>query len=46
MNVENITEYDDNDDIIINALKLTIPSGILFLCLISLILYTLIKPLL
>ena len=47
MNITNVTDYDNDDiDIIIQALKLSIPSGILFICLISLIVYTLIKPLL
>ena len=49
---DNITEYDNttdikncNIDIIIPALLFTIPCGISFLCLISLIVYTLVKPL-
>ena len=49
---DNITEYDNttdknncNFDIIIPALLFTIPCGLSFLCLISLMLYTLIKPL-
>ena len=49
---DNITEYDSttdtnncNIDIIIPALLFTIPCGLSFLCLISLMLYTLIKPL-
>ena len=52
MNIVNITDYDnmttnENDiDIIIQALKLSIPGGILFIFLISLMVYTLIKPLL
>ena len=48
----NITEYDNttdindcNIDIIIPALLLTIPCGLSFLCLISLMVYTFIKPL-
>ena len=45
MNVENITDYDNNTDIIIHALKLSIPGGILFICLLSLIVFTLISPL-
>ena len=45
MDVENITEYDDNNDIIIQALKLSMPSGILFICLIGFIVFTLISPL-
>ena len=46
MNITNITDYDNDTDIIIQALKLSIPSGILFICLMSLIVYTLIKSLL
>ena len=49
---DNITEYhstiDTNDcnfDIIIPAILFTIPCGLSFLCLISLMVYTLIKPL-
>ena len=49
---DNITEYDNNTntndcniDIIIPALLFTIPCGLSFLCLISLMVYTLIKPL-
>ena len=49
---DNITEYDNtidtndcNIDIIIPALLFTIPCGISFLCLISLMVYTLVKPL-
>ena len=49
---DNITEYDNttdtnncNIDIIIPALLITIPCGISFLCLISLMVYTLVKPL-
>ena len=49
---DNITEYDNstdtnncNIDIIIPALLFTIPCGLSFLCLMSLIEYTLIKPL-
>ena len=49
---DNITEYDNttdtnncNIDIIIPTLLFTIPCGLLFLCLISLMVYTLIKPL-
>ena len=47
---DNISEYDNttndcNFDIIIPALLFTIPCGLSFLCLISLIVYTLIKPL-
>ena len=54
--LDNITDYDntttcnftnsENDiDIIIPALLFTIPCGISFLCLISLMVYTLVKPL-
>ena len=49
---DNITEIDNttdinicNIDIIIPALLFTIPCGLSFLCLISLMVYTLIKPL-
>ena len=49
---DNITEYDNttdtndcNIDIIIPALLFTIPCGISFLFLMSLMVYTLIKPL-
>ena len=49
---DNITEYDNttdindcNIDIIVPALLFTIPCGLSFLCLISLMVYTLIKPL-
>ena len=49
---DNITEYDNtidtndcNIDIIIPALLFTIPCGLSFICLISLMVYTLIKPL-
>ena len=49
MNIVIITDYDkitdyNNIDIIIQALSLTIP-GLSFLCLISFMVYTLIKPL-
>ena len=54
--IDNITDYDDtsscnctdseNDiDIIIPVLLFTIPCGLSFLCLISLMVYTLIEPL-
>ena len=50
--LDNITEYDNttdtndcNIDIIIPALLFTIPCGLSFICLISLMVYTLIKPL-
>ena len=49
---DNITEYDNttdanncNIDIIIPTLLFTIPCGLSFLCLTSLMVYTLIKPL-
>ena len=49
---DNIKEYDNttdindcNIDIIIPVLLFTIPCGLSFLCLISLMVYTLIKPL-
>ena len=49
---DNIAEYDNttdtnncNIDIIIPALLFTIPCGLSFLCLISLMVYTLVKPL-
>ena len=42
----NCTDNGNDIDIIIPALLFTIPSGISFLCLISLMVYTLIKPLL
>ena len=38
------TNNDNNIDIIIPALLFTIPCGLSFLCLISLMVYTLIKP--
>ena len=46
MNITNDTDYDNDNDIIIQALTLSIPGGIIFICLMSLIVYTLIKPLL
>ena len=55
MNVTNITDdsnnadiLDENNcniDIIIPALLFTIPCGLSFLCLISIMVYTLVKPL-
>ena len=49
---DNITDYDNttdtkncNIDIIIPAILFTIPCGLSFLCLKSLMVYTLIKPL-
>ena len=41
----NCTVKENNIDIIIPTLLLTIPCGLSFLCLMSLMLYTLIKPL-
>ena len=41
----NCTNNENDIDIIIPALLFTIPSGLSFLCLISLMVYTLIKPL-
>ena len=54
MNVTNITEDNNTDildenncniDIIIPVLLFTIPCGLSFLCLISVMIYTLVKPL-
>ena len=42
----NCTNNENNVDIIIPTLLLTIPCGLLFLCLISIMVYSLIKPLL
>ena len=42
---DNITEYDNTTDTIIPALLFTIPCGLSFICLMSLMVYTLIKPL-
>ena len=49
---DNITEYDNttdtndcNNDIIISALLFTIPCGLSFVCLMSLMVYTLTKAL-
>ena len=42
----NCTINENNIDIIIPSLLLTIPCGLSFLCLLSLMVYTLIKPLL
>ena len=39
------TNNDNNIDILIPALLFTIPCGLSFLCLISIMVYTLIKPL-
>ena len=41
----NCTPNENNFDIIIPTLLLTIPCGLSFLCLMSLMVYTLIKPL-
>ena len=44
--ISNCTDIDENDDdIIIKAMMFVIPSGILFLFLMSIITYTLVKPL-
>ena len=40
----NCTDNENNIDIIIPALLFTIPCGLSFFCLISLIVYTLVKP--
>ena len=45
MTLINGTDNENNIDIIIPTLLLTIPCGISFLCLMSLMVYTLIKPL-
>ena len=42
----NCTDNENNIDIIIPTLLFTIPCGLSFLCLISIMVYTLIKPLL
>ena len=42
----NCTDIENDDDIIIKAMMFVIPSGILFLVLMSIMTYTLIKPLL
>ena len=42
---KNCTDNENNIDIIIPALLFTIPCGLSFLCLMSLMIYTLIKPL-
>jgi len=41
----NCTNNENNIDIIIPTLLLTIPCGLSFLCLLSLMIYTLLKPL-
>ena len=43
--IYNSTDSENDIDIIIPALLFTIPCGLSFLCLISLMVYTLIKPL-
>ena len=43
--ISKCTDIENDDDIIIQAIFLVIPSGILFLCLMSIMTYTLIKPL-
>ena len=43
--LSNCTDNENNIDIIIPALLFTIPCGLSFLCLRSLMVYTLIKPL-
>ena len=43
--LSNCTNNENNIDLIIPALLFTIPCGLSFLCLISLMVYTLIKPL-
>ena len=45
MTPTNCTDKDYNTDIIIPALLFTIPCGLSFLCFMSLIVYTLFKPL-
>ena len=45
MTLSNCKNNENNIDIIIPALLFTIPCGLSFLCLISLMVYTLIKPL-
>ena len=42
---DNCTNNEDNFDVIIPTLLLTIPCGQSFLCLMSMMVYTLIKPL-
>ena len=41
----NCTDNENDTDIIIPALLFTIPHGLSFLCLIALMVYTLVKPL-
>ena len=42
--LKNCTNNEDNIDIIIPTLLLTLPCGLSLLCLISLMVYTLLKP--
>ena len=43
--ISNYTNIQNDDDIIIKAMMFVIPSGILFLFLLSIMTYTLVKPL-
>ena len=43
--ISNCTDIENDDDIIIRAMMFVIPSGIFFLFLMSIMTYTLIKPL-
>ena len=43
--MSNCTDIENDNDIIIQAMLLVIPSGILLICLMSIMTYTLIKPL-
>ena len=45
MTISNCTNNENNIDIITPTLSLTIPCGLSFLCFMSLMVYTLIKPL-
>ena len=45
MTLSNCTNIENNIDIFIPALLFTIPCGLSYFCLISLMVYTLIKPL-
>ena len=45
LSINNCTTIDYNIDLIIPSLLLTIPCGLSFLCLLSLIIYALSKPL-
>ena len=44
MTTSNCTDSENDIDIIIPALLFTIPCGLSFICLMSLMVYTLIKP--